>query len=52
DNLESFKKLHPAYSVLTKQNMLQGLSAPIHKGAVKYYKEADLIKYINPALIQ
>lgn len=52
DNLDSFKKLHPAYSVLTKKNMLQGLSAPIHKGALRYYKEADLLKYINPALIK
>ncbi|THB78066.1 MAG: TAXI family TRAP transporter solute-binding subunit [Desulfobacteraceae bacterium] len=42
DNFESFKKLHPAYKVLTKDNMLQGLSAPIHPGAMKYYKEAGL----------
>jgi len=52
DNLEEFKKLHPAYSVLTKENMLQGLSAPIHKGALMYYREAGLLKYINPALIE
>ncbi len=51
ENLESFKKLHPAYSVLTKENMLQGLSAPIHKGALQYYKEAGLTKHINPALL-
>jgi TRAP transporter TAXI family solute receptor len=43
DNLEAFKKLHPAYSVLTKKNMLEGLSAPLHPGAVKYYKEAGLM---------
>ncbi|KAA0258601.1 TAXI family TRAP transporter solute-binding subunit [Deferribacter autotrophicus] len=52
DNLDKFKKLHPAYSVLTKENMLQGLTAPIHKGALKYYKEAGLIKYIRKDLIQ
>ena len=52
DNLEEFKKLHPAYGVLTKENMLQGLSAPIHKGALRYYKEAGLTKYINPELIK
>lgn len=52
DNLEAFKKLHPAYAVLTKENMLQGLSAPIHSGALKYYKEAGLVKYINPDLIR
>ncbi len=43
DNIEAFKKLHPAYSVLTKKNMLEGLSAPLHPGAVKYYKEAGLM---------
>ncbi len=43
DNLEAFKKLHPAFSVLTKKNMLEGLSAPIHPGAVKYYKEVGLM---------
>ena len=52
DNLEAFKKLHPAYSVLTRENMLQGLSAPIHKGALRYYREAGLVKQINPQLIE
>lgn len=52
ENLEEFKKLHPAYSVLTKQNMLQGLSAPVHPGALKYYKESGLDKYIKPELIK
>lgn len=42
DNFESFKKLHPAYQVLTKKGMLEGLSAPIHPGAMKYYKEVGL----------
>jgi hypothetical protein len=44
DNFEAFKKLHPAYQVLTKEGMLEGLSAPIHPGAMKYYKEAGLMK--------
>ena len=51
ENFEDFKSLHPAYKVLTKQNMLQGLSAPIHKGALKYYREVGLDKHINPKLI-
>ena len=51
DNFDQFKKLHPAYSVLTKEDMLKGLSAPIHEGAKKYYKEAGLLKYINPDLL-
>ena len=42
DNFDSFKKLHPAYAVLTKEGMLEGLSAPLHAGALKYYKEAGL----------
>ncbi|PLX40646.1 MAG: C4-dicarboxylate ABC transporter substrate-binding protein [Deltaproteobacteria bacterium] len=43
DNFDEFKKLHPAYQILTKESMLQGLSAPIHPGAMKYYKEAGLL---------
>ena len=44
DNLEEFKTLHPAYDVLTKENMLEALSAPIHPGALKYFKEVGLMK--------
>jgi len=44
DNFDQFKKLHPAYAVLTKEGMLEGLSAPLHPGAVKYYKEVGLMK--------
>ena len=43
DNFEAFKKLHPAYGVLTKKNMLEGMSAPVHPGAMKYFKEAGLM---------
>jgi TRAP transporter TAXI family solute receptor len=52
DNLNDFKALHPAYSVLTRENMLQGLSAPIHPGALRYYREADLVQYIDPQLVR
>jgi len=51
ENLEDFKSLHEAYKVLTKEDMLKGLSAPMHKGALKYYIEAGLDKYIDPKLI-
>ncbi len=44
ENFEEFKSLHPAYIGLTKESMLEGLSAPLHPGAVKYYKEAGLMK--------
>lgn len=52
ENLEEFKTLHPAYAVLTKENMLNGLSAPIHPGALRYYKEAGMMKFIKPELIK
>ena len=52
DNFEDFKKLHPAYQVLTKESMLKGMSAPVHPGALKYYEEAGLVQYINPDLIK
>ena len=40
ENLEDFKKLHPAFKHLDPKAMItEGLSAPLHKGALKYYKE-------------
>jgi len=40
DNFDRFKGLHPAFAILNEQDMItQGLSAPLHPGAVKYYKE-------------
>jgi len=41
-HLEAFKKGHPAYGTLTPNNMLEALSAPLHPGAVKYYREAGI----------
>ena len=39
-NFASFKKLHPAFAMLEESRMIKdGLSAPLHPGAVKYYKE-------------
>jgi hypothetical protein len=31
--------------------MLQGLTAPVHRGAMKYYREAGLDELINKKLI-
>ncbi len=40
DNFGRFKKLHPAFANLTEAEMISdGLSAPLHPGAAKYYKE-------------
>jgi len=45
DNFDEFKKLHPALVVLTPQAMIKdGLSAPLHDGAMKYYKEKGWLK--------
>ncbi len=44
ENFEDFQKLHPAFAVLKKEEMTKdGLSAPLHDGAAKYYKEAGLM---------
>ncbi len=44
ENFDDFKKLHPAFANLKKEEMIKdGLSAPLHAGAVKYYKEAGLM---------
>ncbi|MEQ9491501.1 MAG: TAXI family TRAP transporter solute-binding subunit [Alphaproteobacteria bacterium] len=40
DDFSDFKKLHPAFGPLTEKKMIsEGLTAPLHPGAVKYYKE-------------
>jgi TRAP transporter TAXI family solute receptor len=44
ENFDDFKRLHPAFANLKKEEMIKdGLSAPLHDGAVKYYKEAGLM---------
>ena len=44
ENFDTFRKYHPAFRILDKRQMIKdGLSAPLHAGAVKYYKEAGLM---------
>ena len=44
ENFEDFKKLHPAFANLEKEDMVsQALSAPLHPGAERYYQEAGLM---------
>ena len=44
ENFEDFKKLHPAFAQLEKEELITAaLSAPLHPGAERYYKEAGLI---------
>jgi uncharacterized protein len=45
DNFDEFKKLHPAFANLDPKNMVaDGLSAPLHEGAARYYREKGWIK--------
>ena len=40
DNFDDFRKLHPAFANLQQSEMISdALSAPLHAGAVRYYKE-------------
>lgn len=45
NNFEAFRKFHPAFANLTKEEMVSaGLSAPIHSGALKFYREQGLVE--------
>jgi TRAP transporter TAXI family solute receptor len=44
ENLDEFRRHHPAFAGLTREGMREGLTAPLHPGAIKYYKEAGLMK--------
>ncbi len=40
ENIDRFKRLHPAFATLKEEEMIKnGLSAPLHEGAIRYYKE-------------
>ena len=44
DNFDDFRRLHPAFANLKKEDMAKnGLSAPLHPGAEKYFKEKGLL---------
>lgn len=45
DNFDRFKRLHPAFENLKQEEMIKNaLSAPLHDGAARYYKEKGWIK--------
>lgn len=45
ENLDQFRALHPALANLDPAQMVtDGLSAPLHDGAARYYREAGLIE--------
>lgn len=40
ENIDRFKRLHPAFADLKPEDMIKvGLTAPLHEGAERYYKE-------------
>eukprot|EP01155_Anaeramoeba_flamelloides_P010427 Anaeramoba_flamelloidesa325475_20.p2 GENE.a325475_20~~a325475_20.p2 ORF type:complete len:327 (+),score=43.86 a325475_20:50-1030(+) len=44
ENFDTFRKLHPAFANLKKEEMVRdALTAPLHPGAERYYKEVGLL---------
>jgi len=44
ENLDDFRKLHPAFNVLQPEKMVRdGISAELHEGAKQYYREKGLL---------
>jgi len=44
ENFDTFKALHPAFGQLTRKGMTRdGISIPLHDGAIRYYKEIGLL---------
>lgn len=45
ENFDRFKQLHPAFETLEPETMIsEGLSAPLHDGAARYYRERGWIE--------
>ncbi|MGR3495921.1 TAXI family TRAP transporter solute-binding subunit [Citreimonas sp.] len=45
ENIDQFRSLHPAFANLNPEEMANdGLSAPLHAGAERYFREAGLIE--------
>jgi TRAP transporter TAXI family solute receptor len=43
DNLDDFRRMHPAFGILSPEEMARdGLSAPLHEGAERYFREKGL----------
>ena len=43
EDFETFRIQHPALTRLTKMGILEGQSAPLHPGAIRYFREAGLM---------
>jgi TRAP transporter TAXI family solute receptor len=44
ENLDAYRKKHPALQNLEPEEMIAGGTAPLHPGAERYYREAGLLK--------
>lgn len=44
ENFDEFRKMHPAFNVLQPEKMVRdGITAELHEGALKYYREKGLL---------
>jgi len=48
ENSEAFKKRYPSASMMTGKAMIEGLPAPVHPGAMKYYEESGMDAMLRP----
>ncbi|MDA3047620.1 TAXI family TRAP transporter solute-binding subunit [Campylobacter sp. JMF_08 NE1] len=44
DNFDEYKQLHPALNLVSKESLIEGLSAPLHPAAEAVFKEAGILK--------
>lgn len=44
ENIDQVQEIGPAFAVVTPENAVKGMPIPFHPGALKYYKEAGLLK--------
>ncbi|MEZ4632873.1 MAG: TAXI family TRAP transporter solute-binding subunit [Deinococcales bacterium] len=44
ENIDILQARHPSLSAITKESLLEGLSIPLHSGAIRAFKEASLVK--------
>lgn len=42
ENLDALKKVNKAFAEVVPEKMLEGISVPLHKGALRYYNEIGL----------
>jgi len=49
ENVDQLAKFHPAFKSVTLENAFQGLVAPLHPGAIRYYREKKI--HIPEALL-